>query len=303
MKNLMIKLFILTGLSLLNSSLQAQEESPISMLKISNPSQSIGIHIGDVLHRQIELVASQPYQLSPNSLPTKGNNSNGIELTEIKVSNNKSGDKNVYKIDLTYQVFAQAPTPTVMQLPAENFAFSGGPTAISISVPVWRFWFAPLVAGTIDIAKTNLQPQQKPTLIDESQHKIRLVLAIVCVLIAAIGLLYINADRRWLPYMGGAFAQAHRQLKRATKTKATTKNALLYLHQAFNQVYGASLFATDIDRFIAKHPQYANLKNDIVAFFDNSNKSLFTEQKNEQAAYLQQLLSFSKQLRDCERGI
>src|SRR5450830_1049088 len=159
MKNLMIKLFILTGLSLLNSSLQAQEESPISMLKISNPSQSTGIHIGDVLHRQIELVASQPYQLSPNSLPTKGNNSNGIELTEIKVSNNKSGDKNVYTIDLTYQVFAQAPTPTVMQLPAENFAFSGGPTAISISVPVWRFWFAPLVAGTIDIAKTNLQPQ------------------------------------------------------------------------------------------------------------------------------------------------
>lgn len=303
MKNLMIKLFILTGLSLLNTNLQAQEESPISLLKISNPSQSIGIHIGDVLHRQVELVATQPYQLSPNSLPTKGSNNNGIELAEIKVSNSKSSDKTVYKIDLTYQVFAHSAAPTVMQLPAESFAFSGGSAALSINLPVWRFWFAPLVAGTIDIAKQNLQPQQKPTLVDVSQYQIRFALFVACLLIAAVGLVYMNADRRWLPYMGGAFSQAYRQLKRAAKTPANPKNALLHLHEAFNKVYGASLFATDIDRFIAKHPQYGNLKKDIESFFDSSNKSLFTEQKNDQAAYLQQLLIFSKQLRDCERGV
>jgi len=302
MKNLMIKFFTLASLSLLAISLHAEEQSPVNALRISNPSQAIGIHIGDVLHRQIELSATQPYQLSPNSLPIKGNSTNGIELAEIKVSNSKSGDKTLYKIDLTYQVFAHSGTPTAMQLPTENFAFSGGPAAISINIPAWRFWFAPLVAGTIDIAKHNLQPQQKPTLVDASQHQIRLALFAACLLIAAIGLVYINADKRWLPYMGGAFSQAYRQLKRATKTQANPKNSLLPLHEAFNKVYGASLFSRDIDRFIAKHPQYASLKKDIEVFFESSNKSLFTEQKND-ASYLSQLLVFSKQLRDCERGV
>jgi len=303
MKNLMIKLFTLASLSLLAISLHAEEQSPVNALRISNPSQAIGIHIGDVLHRQIELSATSPYQLSPNSLPIKGNNSKGIELAEIKVSNSKSGGKTLYKIDLTYQVFAHSGTPTVMQLPTESFAFSGGPAAISINIPVWRFWFAPLVAGTIDIAKHNLQPQQKPTLVDASQHQIRLALFVGCLLVAAVWLVYINADRRWLPYMGGAFSQAYRQLKHAAKSPTNPKNALLSLHQAFNQVYGASLFSTDIDRFIARYPQYAGLKNEIESFFDSSNKSLFTEQKNDQASYLQQLLAFSKQLRDCERGV
>jgi len=159
------------------------------------------------------------------------------------------------------------------------------------------------VVANISIAKDNLQPQYQPPLIDSSAHRSLLAVFFGLLMTGLVGLIYINVDRRWLPFMGGAFAQAHRNLKKLPRNAAQEKKALFYLHQAFNKVYGANLFAPDVARFIEAHPGFAKVKSGIETFFEKSNKSLFAHETRDSAQFINDLIAFSKNLRDCERGV
>lgn len=302
MKNLILKFIAFGSMAFVAPGVMGQE-SDARILRVINPSQSIGIRIGDVLDRKIEIEVKSLYQLSRNTFPVKGSNQNGIELADIKVNTSQREQKTIYMIDLRYQVFANAPAPGVMQLPTEEFALTGGPKALSIKVPVWRFWFSPLVAVDISNAKENLHPQYKPALIDLSDHQHRLAVFLGLLFTGFAGLIYINADRRWLPFMNGAFAQAYRNLKKLPKNQDQEKKALLYMHQTFNKVHGANLFANDIAQFLVARPEFSRLKTDIESFFERSNKSLFANQNHDSEQFINDLISLSKSLRDCERGV
>ena len=302
MKNPILKFIALASMVLIANISNAQEP-PARLLSLINPSQSIGIHIGDVIERKVVIEISSPYQISKNSLPMKGANQNGIELTDVQIKTEKQSQKTIYTIALRYQVFAHSPTPVIMKLPSESFALTGGQQALVVSIPVWRFWFSPLVTANIGTAKESLQPQFKPSMIDLSNHQYRLAGFLGLLIIGLAGLVYINADKRWLPFMNGAFAQAYRGLKRLPKTQGQEKKALLYLHQAFNQVYGANLFMRDITQFLAEHPEFSKIKTDIETFFEKSGQALFAEHRQDSAQFINDLISFSKTLRDCERGV
>jgi mxaA protein len=127
-----------------------------------------------------------------------------------------------------------------------------------------------------------------------------------------------NADGNWLPFMGGAFAKAHRQLKRMAKssmaksstaktaveeTSALEKRALVYVHQAFNQHYGANMFARDIEHFVGLRPSFKKMKAEIAQFFDESNQSLYSVEPRNSQKIITDLAQLSKRLRDCERGV
>jgi len=188
-------------------------------------------------------------------------------------------------------------------LPAEQFAFTGGAKALSIKVPAWRFWFSPLVAEGINNAKENLQPQFAPTLIDINAHHTKFLLSLALFITGLLGLIYINADKRWLPFMNGEFAQAHRSLKKLPSNEAAEKNALVYMHQAFNNIYGKNLFADEVVQFLANYPKFSILKIEIVHFFEQSNASLFGSQPQNGEHFIKELIALSKRLRDCERGV
>src|SRR5690349_19031711 len=102
---------------MLNASALQAQEADARILTIANPTQSNGIRIGDVLKRSIMLEVEQPYQISKNSYPVKGTSRNGVELVDLKVESSGSGHATRYRLDLSYQVFAHAKTPMVMQLP------------------------------------------------------------------------------------------------------------------------------------------------------------------------------------------
>jgi mxaA protein len=298
-----IRTLIVFGCLVLLSHTAIAQESAARILKIINPSHSNGIHIGDIMERKVVIEASIPYQISRAALPVKGTRQEGIELTNIQISTTQHDQKTLYEIALRYQVFAHAATPVVMQMPAETFALTGGPQALSVKLPGWRCWFAPLVVADIHTAKDNLQPQYKPSLINSSAHQYRLAVFLGLLLTGLLGLVYINADRRWLPFMNGPFAQAHRRIKRLPNTPAKEKQALISLHQAFNKVYGANLFAPDLAQFIAAHPEFAEVRAEIETFFEQSNKSLFAQASHDHAQFIADLIAFSKRLRDCERGV
>lgn len=306
MKNLMNKFFLLGSLfvSLLfvAPSITAQE-SEAKILSIINPTISNGIQVGDVLSRKVAFEVNLPYQISKTALPMKGERRNGLELAEIKVDSTQHDNRNIVTIALHYQVFASAEKPVVMQLPEENFAFTGGAKAMAIKVPAWHFWFSPLVTDGISNAKENLQPQFKPTLVDINAHHTWFMVLLGLFITGLVGLIYINADRRWLPFMNGAFAQAHRNLKKLPKKQTDEKKALIYMHQAFNTVHGENLFASEVEQFLAAHPEFYKLKTSITAFFERSNASLFAIQQQSGEQFINDLVGLSKSLRDCERGI
>lgn len=302
MKNAIIHSMGLAGLMLLTlvTSLQASE---LKVLSIKNPEFSNGIKIGDVINRSIEVEVDSNYQLPKTSLPIKGENHNGIELRDISVQMTKHSGKNVYAILLSYQVFASAAKPVVMALPAEHLALSGGEKPLSIDIPKWQFWFSPSVAEGVVNAKENLQPQAKPTLLNLNEHTYRLYVYLALLLIGMLGLVYINADKRWLPFMNGEFAQAHRNIKKLKNENVTKAKLFGYMHQAFNNVNGANLFASDLDTFLASNPKFEKLRDEIKVFFEQSNEALFATQNENATQHLQNLILLSKRLRDCERGV
>ncbi|NOS98891.1 MAG: nonribosomal peptide synthetase MxaA [Methylotenera sp.] len=300
MKNSTIKFIAIVSIMLLTANAQASEAN---IINITNPTQGNGVQVGDVLNRTLTIEVDAPYQLAKNALPMKSELRNGIELAEITVKTSEKNHKNSYHIALRYQVFASAAKPTVMQLPEESFTFTDGAKALSTQLPAWHFWFAPLVSEGITNAKDNLQPQYKPTLINVSGHYTRLWLALAALMAGLLGLVYINADKRWLPFMNGAFASAHRQLKKLPKTEASHKQALVLMHEAFNRIHGENLFASDVERFVSTHTAFAKFKTDITNFFTQSNASLFDSQAQNSTQFMQVLIVLSKRLRDCERGV
>ncbi len=302
MKNSILHSIGLLSLMLFTSMALAQN-SDIKVLSMSNPVNSNGIQMGDVLNRTFDIEVDSVYQLPKTSLPMKGENRNGIELHDINVKTTKHADKTVYTIALSYQVFASAAKPVVMALPDEHLALIGGAKALSIDIPAWRFWYSPLVAEGVTNAKDNLQPQAKPALIGLKMHHTRLWISLALLTVGLLGLAYVNADKSWLSFMNGAFAQAHRNIKKLKNKPASRKNAFMYMHQAFNKIYGANLFAANLDEFLLSHPKYVKLSEEIRKFFDQSNQALFASPHKSEAQYLQELIALSKRLRDCERGI
>lgn len=298
----MIKFALSASLLLMAVSVTGQELDA-KIVSLINPSQSNGIQVGDVLNRTVAIEVDSPYQLSKTALPLKSENRNGIELSDITFKSTQHDKKGLYTIALRYQVFASATKPVVMQLPEEQFSFTGGTQALSVKLPAWNFWFSPLVAENISNAKENLQPQYKPTLLDVSTHQFMFWGSLGLFIIGFIGLVYINGDKRWLPFMNGAFAQTHYRLKKLPRHKTSEKAALIYMHQAFNKIYGANLFASEVDQFLERHPKFIKLKGEISAFFERSNAALFASHQKTSDQYISDLIALSKGLRDCERGV
>jgi mxaA protein len=306
MKNLITKLLFSSSLliGLASASLNTIA-ADIKTMHIINPLQSSGIQVGDVLNRSLEFAVDASYQIDKSSLPMKGEVRNGIELNAINIQSTRELQGRMYKIDLRYQVFAGADKPVVLELPAEKFSFNNGEKVLTALLPAWHFWFSPLVAEGILNAKENMQPQYKASLINSSPIQVGFLLSLSMLGFSLLGLIYNNANHRWLPFMNGAFAQAQRKLKLLSKQKNTDNQAeaLLAIHQAFNQVYGANLFVADLNYFLAENPKFKRLTSEITRFFDLSNSSLFSSSKPSADVLIKQLLVLSKQLRDCERGV
>lgn len=293
---------LLLAASVLLTATSSLAAAPI--LSVVNPPSTYGVHIGDVLTRTLVVEASGGDTLAKNTLPKKGRKQDGIELVGVAVQSQAQSGHTRYTVQFDYQVFAASATPSVMYLPAEKLTVA----ATTVDIPAWGFWFSPLVTGGTTTARKNILPEVKTPLIDSHVHQQGLVVSLGLTVISLLALLYINADGQWLPFMGGAFARAHRQLKRLAKsakpkTAAEEKKALVYLHQAFNQHYGANIFARDVDEFVRLRPGFKGLQQEITQFFEASNQSLYDVKSRDSRQVIAQLVQLSKRLRDCERGV
>lgn len=303
MMTLLLKLLMLIAL-LFQSAFICAENNATAISNLTNPARSSGIQIGDVLKRSMTFETAIPQNMITKALPAKGVRNDEVELIASSIVRLKEGSKNQYKLELSYQVFTNATKSKVMALPAQTIKISSSEQLV---LPAWHFWFSPLVETSFVNAKANVQPQVKPLSLDLNKHAMALKVFSVMLLLAIIGLIYVNADTQWLPFCKGNFSRAHKQIKRLSKSKVSDvnnlKKALFSLHSSFNKTYGANLFANDVDDFISQHPKFMPLKHKMMEFFTLSNKSLFSRHSQDYSEILLKLLSISKSLRDCERGV
>lgn len=297
------KLLLLIALLFQSAFIYAVDNSiPISNL--TNPARSTGIQIGDVLQRSMTFETSTPQNMITKALPAKGTRNDEVELIAANIVRMKDGSKNQYKLELRYQVFTNATRSKVMALPAQTIKIS---STEQLVLPAWCFWFSPLVETSIVNAKANVQPQLKAPTIDLNHHAMGLKVFSVMLILSIIGLIYVNANNQWLPFCKGNFARAHKQIKLLSRSKVSDANrlkkALFSLHTSFNKTYGSNLFANDVNDFISQHPRFKPLHQQILEFFTLSNKTLFSRNRQDDRALLLKLLSISKSLRDCERGV
>lgn len=299
---------LVMALLFISFNLHAVEEGHAKVLQLTNPAKSYGVQIGDKLTRKVVLEVPAPLTIADANFPKKGTKNKGIELVDVAVTTSQQKDRTIYTFSLGYQTFNSTNKPTVMQLPAEKFVLTGAEKPENIEIAAWGFWFSPIVAGGIETAQKNIQPELMPPMLNIEVHQIRLALFLSLFIFSLIALLYMNADGHWLPFMGGAFAKAHRQLKRlaqssVAKTVVEEKQALVYLHQAFNQHFGANMFARDIEHFVGLRPSFSKVQSKIAQFFDESNQSLYSIEPRDSQKMIVNLVQLSKELRDCERGV
>jgi len=297
------KLLLLIAL-LFQSAFIYAEDNSIPISNLTNPARSTGIQIGDVLQRSMTFETSTPQNMITKALPAKGTRNDEVELIAANIVRMKDGSKNQYKLELRYQVFTNATRSKVMALPAQTIKIS---STEQLVLPAWRFWFSPLVETSIVNAKANVQPQLKAPTIDLNHHAMGLKVFSVMLILSIIGLIYVNANNQWLPFCKGNFAPAHKQIKLLSRSKVSDANrlkkALFSLHTSFNKTYGSNLFANDVDEFISQHPRFKSLDQQILEFFTLSNQTLFSRDRQDDPELLLKLLSISKSLRDCERGV
>ncbi|MEQ1671403.1 MAG: nonribosomal peptide synthetase MxaA, partial [Hyphomicrobium sp.] len=79
---------------------------------------------------------------------------------------------------------------------------------------------------------------------------------------------------------------------------------LLTLHRAMDAAGGQRILAGDLDAFVRQHPEFANLKGALEAFYKSSNAAFFAEKPAEAGRLLgwDALLQLTAALAREERG-
>jgi mxaA protein len=291
------------------AALADSQPNPQVLVTEINPARDVGYHVGDILHRTIILKAPASYKLLDTSLPLKGTEkkyrgqNQGVEVRSVDISEKQQGAFNIYTLKLQYQVFTNNVVVKPSQLPAEYVKFGGEGRVFQVRIPYWSFRISPLaVYGSVKI-ENDMSQLRGPLLLDDSQQKLALWVALGTLALSLLGLLYILGNRRWLPRMGGEFARAYRDIKKIRKQNLGLQTGMTRMHHALNQSSGGSVFSAD--DIIARKPGFASMRDELNQFFRLSRSVFFdaTAKHQVQGDPEQWLQQFCRHCRDCERGL
>lgn len=294
---------VLAGIALLLLTQASVADSPLR-IAVQNPEKAINYIVGDRFRRSVELDVPSPYKLQPGSLPVKGTSMQGIELDDVRLTEKQFFKNTHYRLQLDYQIFRSSDHAIKIELPPQKLKVAHAGLSYNIVVPAWQFRVSPIAAqGVVDV-EADMSPYRGPLLVNPGYLPYVLGGFLLMTLIAAAGLIYINADKTWFPGMGGPFAASYREIERLGYEPQHLKIAVTSIHRAFNRTYGENLFAHDLPHFIQMHARFAAVSNEIAQFFSLSDSILFGSGADlPPATALAALADFCAQCRHCERGV
>lgn len=272
---------------------------------VQNP-RPFGYVIGDTLVQQITIKADPGAVLDEKSLPKIGRINAWLELRSAQVSGNSAASDGHYDITLTYQLPNSPLEIKTLELPAQKFLFNHVGKVSEAKTSEWPVTLAPITPEEV-LARDGLEalrPDLPPPGIDTSGYRLR-IFAYAAAL-AAI-LLYWAHRYFGLPFLAGRrrpFTLAYRDIGKLQGLPAESAftQAMARLHLALNQTAGRSLFAENIDQFLAKHPSRDRLTPLTQQFFALSRQEFFATGATTAQRSLPWLMDFCRTWRDVERG-
>ena len=279
------------------------------MLTTQEP-RAFGWQLGDVVSRTVTVDAPDGLQLDETSVPQPGARGKALELREVarRSSPGAGAGGQHHELTLSYQVFLSPQEPRVLEMPGFSLHFKGSPRDQDVKVEAWPVSVSPL--APVEVAHRRglgeLQPDAPPPRIDTHAERMRLAVYGVLALALLAYLAHVYIGLPWWVRRHRPFTLAWRQLRglpSATSPTLTQKQwraALQQMHGALNATLGEVVFEQDIDRFLARRPQFAHLRGELATFFQRSRAEFFGAGQG--PAGQNWLVDFCRRCRDAERG-
>lgn len=246
--------------------------------------RTIGWTVGDVIPFDVEVVADADWRLETASLPQPGQRQYWLELRSIDHQNVQEGTVRRHRVRLLYQTFYVPIEARNLVLPSLRLEFVGPGPGTAVEVPGWTFTMSPLREITLgggESLMNMLRPDAPAVRVPMLPAWGRLGLGLAGSLIFALMLAWHYAAWPFVRRPDRPFAQAARRLQRLARRgevhpgAAPYRDALSQLHRAFDVTAGSRMMATDLNAFVAQHPAFAALREDIEQFFRVSRAEFF----------------------------
>ena len=275
-------------------------------LQVDEP-RAFGQRVGDVVQRRVLLHLPAGRQLDQASLPQAGKRGRSIELRSVRLHAPawwQLGEP-PHELLLDYQLFVSPLEPRTLELPAFKLRLTGGARPEELRVEAWPVTLSPLVPREVSPRHGlgDLRPEARAPLIDTAPAETRLLglAALAALALAYLAQVYLLAP--WWAARRRPFARAHHAIRALghLPSPARRQEALRLLHGALNQTAAEVLFAQGLDPFLARHPRYAPLRPELLAFFAQSRREFFAD-GNVGADPAVDLLRLARRCADLERG-
>lgn len=290
----------------------------IVSIKTVEPTKLVGYTVGDVIEREVTLTIKAPYKLIETSLPIPGYEKRyrgqliGIELKSINHEKDASKHETTHHLKLAYQVFTNNVVAKNAALGPEYINLintTNSKEVVKYRIPLLSIAVSPIaIFGAVKV-ENNMSPFLGPLLMPKINETQIFKVSLIVLALSLLGLLYIVGKHAWLPRMGGAFAKAHRQVRKTANDTAGLQQAVSIVHQAINSTAGMSVFNDNTSIFLHAHPKFTPLRAEFEAFFGLSRQVYFEPSFKLHHAFAaaenphQWLVQFTRRCRDCERGL
>ncbi len=280
---------------------------PIQQIELQ-ADRNFGYVIGDLVHHRIFVSIENPYRLDLAILPTPGALNPGLSVHTIQISENQLTTATKYLIDLKYQLYRSVERSEEIIIPGFRIRATKKTQWAEAQTPPWKLTMMPLISEQSADQDVVIRPPRKPLLIPLQVHYrilIGLVIGvfILSALIARIFYLpgFLNSTKR-------PFAATCGNLKRLRKRRTDTaamSDAMRVVHQAFNHTAGETVFASQLDQFFQKNPEFCTLRKQTELFFQLSRQTFFQQAKtiNSENYGIPWLQSLCQQYRKIERTL
>lgn len=250
--------------------------------------RAMGYFLGDTITRTAEIETGPGDEILAASLPQPGPLTYWLDLRDAKISSERRGDRRVHRLTLTYQTFYAALDPRRRVIPPLDIAVktADGSAEERAKIPGFGFVMSPLrevLPQKVSEEDGFLLPDARP--VKRRSGTLRTA-ALGAAALAALFLLLLARDLAWWPFNRRPvrpFSRAAREVRRVLggATGDGFRSALIAMHRAFDTAAGRRVLASDLDRFLASHPEHDENRGDIERFFTASRTVFFKEAEPE----------------------
>lgn len=259
----------------------------VRAIHVEDP-RPFGYFLGDTLVRTIEIETGADDEIVPASLPRTGPSNYWLELRSLDLTSSRHGDARRHRLTLTYQTFYAPIDPKKVTIPPTEVTVRGPDGSETATLPPFTFLTSPIreifPEKSGETAETFLRSDSPPPLRKSGTLR---TAALIAAGLSGLLLVLLARDLAWWPFdrrPARPFSRAVRDVARSLAAGSNGegyRRALLALHRAFDTAAGHRLLASDLDSFLAAHPEHTETRAEVERFFAASRAVFFGDAQRE----------------------